>query len=468
MNYMYLWQHYFIFWYYVTELVEAHVPYKTIMLEDPDVCSEITRRGVKFEPASAINLTQSRLSDHSLRWATSVNCNFRLKPKNKRDGIMVVIQELSFRRDDSTQECIDYIQFKPERGRPSPKICGYLSARSVMSSQLDVFDTTSKDNTFISNDGDLDVSVYISKNALKPDETTRINIIFTLYNYCLYSPNDYIPCLESREYCIHKDYFFDGVINCPFFGCIDENGCNEVLVTSNSVGNKVLIGSATTLVFTFMVFIVCLYICRKQRKFCWSDNFASPNTTTQTQTTRVIEMNESPIQPANATPSQSNDQEDKDLPPSYESLFPSRQKYFSCFLLQNTYIKAAAKIKLDYVETAIDDCTKAIDLNPDYVKAYLRRAKLYEKSEKLDESLKDFTKILDLEPANNEARAAAIRLPPMINERNEKLKEEMMGKLKDLGNLVLRPFGLSTENFKLQQDPNTGGYSVNFQQNHKR
>lgn len=128
--------------------------------------------------------------------------------------------------------------------------------------------------------------------------------------------------------------------------------------------------------------------------------------------------------------------------------------------------RAAAKSKLLEKEPAISDCAKAIELNPSYVKAYVRRAQLYEETEKFDEALEDYKKVLTFDPAHTEANYAVRRLPPLIQERNEKLKAEMLGKLKDLGNMMLKPFGLSTNNFELQKDPNSGGYSVKFHQNH--
>ncbi|KAJ8316651.1 hypothetical protein KUTeg_005794 [Tegillarca granosa] len=97
--------------------------------------------------------------------------------------------------------------------------------------------------------------------------------------------------------------------------------------------------------------------------------------------------------------------------------------------------------------------------------AVLRRAQLYEKGDKLDEALSDYQRVLELDPSERTARAACMKLPDLIKERNEKMKEEMMSKLKDIGNMILRPFGLSTNNFQMQQNPETGGYSVQFQQN---
>ncbi|KFM58684.1 Tetratricopeptide repeat protein 1, partial [Stegodyphus mimosarum] len=116
--------------------------------------------------------------------------------------------------------------------------------------------------------------------------------------------------------------------------------------------------------------------------------------------------------------------------------------------------RAAAKINLEKNEEAILDCNKALELNPSYLKALLRRASLYRKMDRLDNSLEDYQKVLELDRNNAEARQACAVLPAEIAERNEKLKNEMFGKLKELGNICLRPFGLSTDNFKVVKDPN--------------
>lgn len=123
--------------------------------------------------------------------------------------------------------------------------------------------------------------------------------------------------------------------------------------------------------------------------------------------------------------------------------------------------RAAAEIQLKRYDESIWDCTVAILLNPSYVKAYVRRSMAYEKTLKTDVALNDSKVALELDKNNTAIRKTVERLQKMEDERLEKLKEETIGKLKDLGNSILGNFGLSIDNFALQQQEN-GSYSVSF------
>ncbi|KAJ9557768.1 hypothetical protein OSB04_012382 [Centaurea solstitialis] len=126
--------------------------------------------------------------------------------------------------------------------------------------------------------------------------------------------------------------------------------------------------------------------------------------------------------------------------------------------------RATCFFKLGKYEDSIKECTKALELNPTYMKPMLRKAEAHEKLENYDEAIADLKKILELDPSNLQARRTIIRLEPLAIEKREKLKDEMLGKLKEMGNSVLGRFGMSVDNFKAVKDPNTGSYSISFQQ----
>ena len=75
----------------------------------------------------------------------------------------------------------------------------------------------------------------------------------------------------------------------------------------------------------------------------------------------------------------------------------------------------------------------------------------------------DYDTILELDPSLTSYRVKRADLTKRIDERNEKLKQEMLGKLKDVGNKILGKFGMSVDNFKMVKDPATGGYSIRFE-----
>ncbi|KAM0862790.1 hypothetical protein ACQ4PT_045036 [Festuca glaucescens] len=125
--------------------------------------------------------------------------------------------------------------------------------------------------------------------------------------------------------------------------------------------------------------------------------------------------------------------------------------------------RAVCFLKLGKYDETIKECTKALDLNPSYLKALLRRGEAHEKLEHYDEAIADMKSIIEVDPSNEQAKRSLFRLEPLAAEKREKMKEEMMAKLKDLGNSVLGRFGMSVDNFKAVKDPNTGSYSISFQ-----
>eukprot|EP00850_Spirogloea_muscicola_P023508 SM000362S13795 [mRNA] locus=s362:44555:46139:- [translate_table: standard] len=143
------------------------------------------------------------------------------------------------------------------------------------------------------------------------------------------------------------------------------------------------------------------------------------------------------------------------LAPDHADAAPSRATYHAN--------SAACHLMLGAHEEAVKASTAALELKADHVKALMRRAQANEALDRQEEALTDYKKALEVDPGNRQAAAAARRLEPVVAEKREKLKEEMMGKLKDLGNMVLGNFGMSVDNFKAVKDPNTGSYSINFQ-----
>ncbi|KAG7401664.1 cytochrome c oxidase subunit 1 [Phytophthora boehmeriae] len=145
------------------------------------------------------------------------------------------------------------------------------------------------------------------------------------------------------------------------------------------------------------------------------------------------------------------------LCPAEEEYAYNRAVYFSN--------RAACLLRLGRTEESVDDCTQAVTLSPTYVKALLRRAEALEKLDRLEEALADYDAVLKIDPTVQTAVKGHDKLQKIVHERQEKMKAEMMDKLKGFGNTILGKFGLSTDNFQMVQDPATGSYSINFQQN---
>ena len=127
--------------------------------------------------------------------------------------------------------------------------------------------------------------------------------------------------------------------------------------------------------------------------------------------------------------------------------------------------RAACYLSEKNWQATVDDCTAAISANKRNVKAYWRRADAREELHKYREALEDLNELSKLDAEigrQTSVRKAITRLEPLAKKQQEEELQEVLGKLKQFGNMVLGKFGLSTDDFKMEKDPNTGGYSLKF------
>lgn len=128
--------------------------------------------------------------------------------------------------------------------------------------------------------------------------------------------------------CIWKEYVCDKYQNCAFTDCSDEASLDtpcSVLLDTTDRGTNVTISAVTTMFLCFIIFMMSLWICRKHSILCWSSDCAGPpldGNVVHVERGAVGSVN-LPVPTAPmlevAVPSPV-----KDLPPSYDSLFPQQ------------------------------------------------------------------------------------------------------------------------------------------------
>ncbi|XP_033365851.1 uncharacterized protein LOC117242909 isoform X1 [Bombus vosnesenskii] len=268
------------------------------------------------------------------RWnvRANVHCKFKFITA-KGYGLFGVIQKMSFRKNGT--QCLDYVQFKRKDFHKTEKFCGLVDRSNMKYAIHESEDRTESqslseiyaeyDPSNHKSNAELETEIFISKEKLEEGEFLAIRIAYTTFGNC--SNVGYKRYkLIGHDTCLLNEYFCDGVYNCIPGICSDEDNCNNE-ITSSGTGTNVTIGAVSSLILCFIIFIVCLWICKRSQKLCWSIDCADSNVCSRPEPlSRDTEGSVNPSVPSApmlevAVPSSVAD---KDLPPSYDSLFPEQ------------------------------------------------------------------------------------------------------------------------------------------------
>ncbi|KAK6637921.1 hypothetical protein RUM44_008343 [Polyplax serrata] len=319
-----------------------------VYLENSKLCSlreEWNATVVKLEKDEAKAIVQSKYFD---RWSGkySFSCSFAVKAPSKY-GIYVAVQSLNFRVDPKTKTCKDYVKVQvPKKFLSffSQKIektfCGKLEPRESLfldgSTGFDdvLNNSVVADNGFQTKEDVLFINIHVAREKLKSDEKLDINIVLTAFKHDCQGRDGGVQC-RACEWISHK-FSMDKIQNCPYTSCLDEDYCRNVdtknekrTVVSSGTGTKVSIGAVATIILVLLMFACCVWVSRRMKLWCFNPAGRRQPRMEMNTTDRVPGFEETntrygDVIPDTIAPSAPPLTDDKDLPPSYSSLFPGK------------------------------------------------------------------------------------------------------------------------------------------------
>lgn len=322
-----------------------YVNYNEYHLESERVCHALNRKHtLDLRNGAGAIITPHHMFD---RWHVTADrrCTFVFKT-SKGEGLFAVVQKMAFRREGD--QCIDYVRFKRSDGHYTSKFCGEIDRSQTMylpvpepednsenandsrSHNYDMYaeyDPIKKFKLWNTESATIETEIFISKGKVPDGQSLDLVLVFTPYKNCTQAEaEEYKPVGHNN--CIRKEYLCDKIYNCPFGVCSDEVNCAPDRYPKDDTATKVTVGAVTTMILCFIIFVMCLWICKKSQKLCWSTDCAGPNVCSRPVSLPDADVGQGSNRGVPTAPmlevAVSSPVADKDLPPSYDSLFPEQ------------------------------------------------------------------------------------------------------------------------------------------------
>ncbi|EDW02163.1 uncharacterized protein LOC6559486 [Drosophila grimshawi] len=334
----------------------AIVCYKTVRLQD-NLCSDklIYTLAKPFRGDPTLRLTEDHDSGAIITQSWNVtlpsggvggggghssnkikyDCQFRVQTNDRPPGgIYTIITRLKFRRDPVTKKCIDYIQFTNGNRSPSERICSDISIDGPAGRLI-----------FDQRDRDVHVHIFIDRDRHIFENPLELRMVLTAHSHCQFA-GDFLCDPKDQYSCISRHFVRDNITNC-LYPCRDEGTCfHDAIAPEEMDTTNVALSAITSLIFTMVGVGFCVWICWKYWNCITVQQHAHEASAARFNQRHVrsdvptIELPSAPsydgvlahdLSPVSPDHHQHHHQQQqqqpgtpKDMPPSYESLFPER------------------------------------------------------------------------------------------------------------------------------------------------